>query len=49
MQIYISRVNTGGHLDNTHLLALVSEARVRFFRWLGYGEFDIEHGQAQDL
>lgn len=41
--IYISHVNQGGHLDNAQLLTLVSEARVRFFRWLGYrGEFDIE-------
>ena len=43
VQIYISHVNQGGHLDNALLLTLVSEARVRFFRWLGYsGEFDIE-------
>ncbi len=41
--IYISHVNQGGHLDNALLLTLVSEARVRFFRALGYrGELDIE-------
>jgi acyl-CoA thioesterase FadM len=41
--IYISHVNQGGHLDNAQLLTLVSEARVRFFKWLGYqGELDIE-------
>jgi acyl-CoA thioester hydrolase len=41
--IYISHVNQGGHLDNAQLLTLVSEARVRFFRWLGYpGELAIE-------
>jgi acyl-CoA thioester hydrolase len=41
--IYISHVNQGGHLDNAQLLTLVSEARVRFFRWLGYaGEMDID-------
>ena len=41
--IYINHVNQGGHLDNALLLTLVSEARVRFFRWLGYqGELDIE-------
>lgn len=41
--IYISHVNQGGHLDNAQLLTLVSEARVRFFRWLGYpGEIGIE-------
>ncbi len=41
--IYISHVNQGGHLDNAQLLTLVSEARVRFFKWLGYaGELNIE-------
>jgi acyl-CoA thioesterase FadM len=41
--IYISHVNQGGHLDNAQLLSLVSEARLRFFRWLGYaGELDID-------
>ena len=41
--IYISHVNQGGHLDNAQLLSLVSEARLRFFRWMGYpGELDIE-------
>lgn len=41
--IYISHVNQGGHLDNAQLLTLVSEARVRFFRWLGYrSEVDID-------
>jgi len=42
MQIYISHVNQGGHLDNAQLLTLVSEARVRFFKWLGYRESDVE-------
>jgi acyl-CoA thioesterase FadM len=41
VQIYLSHVNTGGHLDNAQLLALVSEARVRFFKWLGLREFDV--------
>lgn len=41
MQIYISHVNQGGHLDNAQLLTLVSEARVRFFGWLGYVEADV--------
>ncbi len=35
IQIYISHVNQGGHLDNAQLLTLVSEARVRFFKKLG--------------
>lgn len=42
IQIYISHVNQGGHLDNAQLLTLVSEARVRFFKSLGYREGDIE-------
>lgn len=42
MQIYISHVNQGGHLDNAQLLTLVSEARVRFFNWLNYQEADAE-------
>ena len=33
MQIYISHVNQSGHLDN---------ARLRFFRWLGYTEADVD-------
>ena len=42
VQIYISHVNQGGHLDNAQLLTLVSEARVRFFKSLGYREVNIE-------
>ena len=42
IQIYISHVNQGGHLDNAQLLTLVSEARVRFFRSMGYRESDVE-------
>lgn len=41
IQIYISHVNQGGHLDNAQLLTLVSEARVRFFKTLGYRENDV--------
>ncbi len=41
IQIYISHVNQGGHLDNAQLLTLVSEARVRFFKSLGYREGDV--------
>ena len=40
--IYIGHINYGQHLDNAQLLALVAEARVRFFRHLGYGELDVE-------
>ena len=42
IQIYISHVNQGGHLDNAQLLTLVSEARVRFFQALGYREAGVE-------
>ena len=42
VQIYISHVNQGGHLDNAQLLTLVSEARVRFLKALGYREGYIE-------
>ena len=42
LQIYISHVNQGGHLDNAQLLSLVSEARLRFFHHLGYREGHIE-------
>ncbi|MBV8619760.1 MAG: thioesterase family protein, partial [Curvibacter sp.] len=42
IQIYISHVNQGGHLDNAQLLTLVSEARVRFFHALGYREAGVE-------
>ena len=41
IQIYISHVNQGGHLDNAQLLTLVSEARVRFFKMLGYTEGNV--------
>lgn len=41
IQIYISHVNQGGHLDNAQLLTLVSEARVRFFKSMGYAEGNV--------
>ena len=40
--IYINHINYGNHLDNAQLIALVSEARVRYFRSLGYSELDID-------
>jgi len=42
LTLYQSHLNYGGHLDNALLLTLVSEARVRFFKALGYTELDIE-------
>lgn len=40
--LYIGHINYGGHLDNALLLSVVSEARVRFFKSLGYSELDVE-------
>lgn len=40
--LYQSHLNYGGHLDNALLLSVVSEARVRFFKSLGYTELDVE-------
>ena len=40
--IYIGHINYRHHLDNAVLLSLVSEARVRFFEFLGYTEMDVE-------
>ncbi|MEI6559839.1 MAG: thioesterase family protein [Rhodospirillaceae bacterium] len=42
LTVYINHINYGHHLDNAALLSLVSEARVRFFRSLGYSELDVE-------
>lgn len=42
LPLYISHINYGGHLDNALLLTVVSEARVRFFKSLGYSELDVE-------
>ena len=40
--LYQSHLNYGGHLDKALLLTVVSEARVRFFKSLGYTELDVE-------
>jgi acyl-CoA thioester hydrolase len=40
--VYIGHINYGAHLDNALLLSLVSEARVRFFKSMGYTELDVE-------
>lgn len=42
MPVYFSHINAGNHLDNVQLLSFVAEGRVRFLRWLGYTERDIE-------
>lgn len=40
--IYDQHINYRNHLDNSALATLVSEARVRFFKALGYTELDVE-------
>ncbi len=40
--LYISHINYGNHLDNVQMLSLVSEARVRFLKSMGYSELSIE-------
>jgi len=40
--LYVGHMNYAGHLDNALLLSLVSEARVRFFRSIGYSELNVE-------
>ena len=40
--LYLSHMNYGNHLDNALLLTVVSEARVRFLKSLGYTELDVE-------
>ena len=42
LAIYIGHINHGHHLDNAQLLSLISEARVRFFKSLGYTELNVE-------
>jgi acyl-CoA thioesterase FadM len=40
--IRISDINYGGHLGNDAVLSIAHEARIQFFRHLGYSEFEIE-------
>src|SRR5208283_892189 len=40
--ICIGHINYGQHLDNAALISLVSEARVRYLKSMGYSELDIE-------
>lgn len=35
-------LHPGAHTDNVQLLQLASEARFRFFEWLGYRETNVE-------
>jgi acyl-CoA thioesterase FadM len=40
--VRITDINYGGHLGNDSLLSIIHEARVRFFKHLGYSEADVE-------
>lgn len=40
--LYLSHMNYGGHLDNALLLTVVSEARARLFKAMGYSELDVD-------
>lgn len=41
LEILISHINYAGHLGNDAVLSLLQEARLRFFKSLGYTELDI--------
>ena len=40
--VAIGDINYGGHLGNDAVLSLVHEARLQYFKSLGYSEIDIE-------
>lgn len=40
--LYLSHMNYGGHLDNALLLTVISEARLRYLKSMGYTELDVE-------
>ena len=40
--IRITDINYGGHFGNDSLLSIIHEARVRFFKSLGFDELDVE-------
>jgi 4-hydroxybenzoyl-CoA thioesterase len=42
LDIYLTHINEAGHVDNALMLTLVSEARQRFFRSMGYRQTDVE-------
>lgn len=42
LEIYLTHINEAGHVDNALMLTLVSEARQRFFRSMGYRQTDVE-------
>ena len=42
LDVYLTHINEAGHVDNALMLTLVSEARQRFFRSMGYRQTDVE-------
>ncbi len=42
LEIYLTHINHAGHVDNALLLSLVSEARQRFFKSMGYSQNDVD-------
>ena len=40
--ILASDINFANHLGNDRLMGLLQEARIRYFKWLGYNEADVE-------
>ena len=42
LPVLIGHINYGNHLDNAAVISLVSEARVRFFKHLGFQEGDVD-------
>ena len=42
ISLRISDINYGGHLGHDSILSLTHEARVRFFRSLGFSELDVD-------
>ena len=40
--IRITDINYGGHFGNDSLLSIIREARIRFFKSLGFEELDVE-------
>lgn len=42
MSIRITDVNYGGHVGNDSFLSLIQEARLRFLKYFGYSEINLE-------
>lgn len=42
LQVRITDINYGGHAGNDRIVGFVHEARVQYFKQMGYDELDIE-------